>query len=286
MNPGSPPYSAMWARTHATARLQSTMCSGHVARGLRPVVDGDGHPASPGQLVQQGQALLALVADHPGPAVDVDKHGRSRGRVDAPADDVEAMRPRPVTRRSRCCAPPAPSGPGGATGTRGAGSATWCRRRARGDRPRPQAGRGISSSAAEKDAPGAVDTRAWTHEPGPGDGVDPERHPARPGPERALERERHGGGDLPHDVPHRHLGGVPAGEEARHRQDGGAAGRKAFDHQQGAHEADGQVDPRPCHGTILAHGGKMAHAGHGGRPQGVGGRERTDERGRGRPWNS
>ena len=34
MKPGSPPYSAMWSRTQATARLQSTIWAGQVARGL------------------------------------------------------------------------------------------------------------------------------------------------------------------------------------------------------------------------------------------------------------
>src|SRR6202030_813161 len=65
--------------------------------GAEAVVDRDSHPAPPGELVQEGQALLALVTDDPRAPMDVDEDGRARRWIDAAPDDVEAMGAQTVT---------------------------------------------------------------------------------------------------------------------------------------------------------------------------------------------
>ena len=96
-----------------------------VARG-EAVVDRDAHPALGGQVVHQREALLVLVADRPGAAVDLQQHRRAAvGHARRPACRRRAGRGG-RGRCRRCCArrgPPCPSsGTGrraGATGPRG-----------------------------------------------------------------------------------------------------------------------------------------------------------------------
>src|SRR5665213_1062613 len=55
------------------------------------VIDGDGHPAPAGQLVEEREPLLPLVTDDPRPAVDVDENGSGGGGIGPTADDVEPV---------------------------------------------------------------------------------------------------------------------------------------------------------------------------------------------------
>ena len=59
--------------------------------GAQPVVDRDAHPAPGHQLEHHRLALLALVADDPGPAVDVHHDRRLGGWGQAGPVDVETM---------------------------------------------------------------------------------------------------------------------------------------------------------------------------------------------------
>ena len=52
-------------------RLEVDQVVGEGRAGAEPVVDVEAHPAVRRQVAQQRDALLALVADDPGPAVDL-----------------------------------------------------------------------------------------------------------------------------------------------------------------------------------------------------------------------
>ena len=78
---GSPPCSSACSRHQAMARLQSIRCSGQRDRGREPVVGVDADPAVGGQVVDQRQALLALVADDPAAAVDLEDAGPPVARL-------------------------------------------------------------------------------------------------------------------------------------------------------------------------------------------------------------
>ena len=88
---GSPPYSPMCSLTQATRPLDVDDVVGPGRLGAEPVVDGDADPAAGHQLEHHRLALLALVADHPRPAVDVDHHRRLPGRREPRPVDVEAV---------------------------------------------------------------------------------------------------------------------------------------------------------------------------------------------------
>ena len=76
MKSGRRRSSAMFAFVQASARFTSTMWSGHVALRRQPVVGGDADPAPLGEVGHQRLALAFLHAHHPGPAVDLEEHGR------------------------------------------------------------------------------------------------------------------------------------------------------------------------------------------------------------------
>ena len=104
---GSTPYSSACSRIHARPRLQSTRWSGKVAAGAEPVVDVEPDPALGGQVVEQRDALLALVADHPAAAVDLQERrapGAARRDRRGRHGDVEAQVPCRRRGRTRCSA--------------------------------------------------------------------------------------------------------------------------------------------------------------------------------------
>ena len=89
---GSPPWPAMFALVHASARLTSTMWSGHVALRRQSVVGGDADPAPLGEVGHQRLGLAFLLAHRPGTAVDLEQHGRSGvGREVAALPHVELV---------------------------------------------------------------------------------------------------------------------------------------------------------------------------------------------------
>ncbi len=227
----------------------------------QPVIDGHPHPAAPGQLEEEGQTLLALVADDPGPAVDVHEHRGVLGRVGAPHDHIEAM-------GAPAVAPvvDVADGPGRPGGTR-----------QRVDEP-GEAPHGVAAAAGELDARhgrerhlllglgqhvvGPVRVHGVDEEADPGSHGDGEPQPPRPRPESAEVGEDGGGRRLPDDVPDGHLGGVPTGEEALDDEEPGPRGPEGVQDQQRPEGADGQIRPGPGHravrhGTILAEGARM-----------------------------
>ncbi len=71
---GSPPYSAMCSLIQASARLTSTMWSGHVCCGAHPVVDGDADPSAFGEAAHHRIGLWTAHADRPRAAGNLQQH--------------------------------------------------------------------------------------------------------------------------------------------------------------------------------------------------------------------
>ena len=183
--------------------------------GAQPVVDRDAHPAPGHQLEHHRLALLALVADDPGPAVDVHHDRRLGGWGQAGPVDVEAVALAAVApvvdvavvldRR--------------ATGAGWPGSpATTCPRSGRSGGRAP--GRpGCAPRPARRRPPGPP---AWPVTPSPTRPIHSAMARARPSqpaqPSRAPTQMNRAGGDhLPDDVLEGQLAGDPGQGEARRR---------------------------------------------------------------------
>ena len=152
MKPGSAPYSCACSRIQRIARFTSTMCAGNFGLRREAVVDREAHPAAAREISHQRPALLALVADHPAAAVDLDAGSGARCRARRAARcRAGCARPcrRAATRR-RARAGSA-SRPRASSGT-GAGSraCAGCRRARSRGRPRARGRRSRACAPCER----------------------------------------------------------------------------------------------------------------------------------------
>ena len=123
---GSPPNSAMCSLTQASARLTSTIASGHVARGREPVAHRHADPASLGQVTHQRVRLRLLVSGDPRAARHLQQDRCLRGsRQIVAVPDVEQVGLARRSVRDVLVMRESPPDRHRAQGTRAAGHAGW-----------------------------------------------------------------------------------------------------------------------------------------------------------------
>ena len=234
---GSPPCSSACSRHHAMAFLQSTRCSGKPDLGREPVVGVDADPTVGGQVVEQRDALLALVADHPAAAVDLQDARASVARLGAVGlGDVEpqshglAVAEGPLAERDVAdggdARRGAASGTGRSPGRAGSGDGEWS---------------GSSSMAPSASARWRLVLRGGgddAGEPSRGREQESQADPAGRLVEPTVGHQGDADDDLPEQPPRRQLDGEPGGEEARHQEQPVPAGGEGVERVEGAHDPD------------------------------------------------
>ena len=208
--------------------------------GAEPVVDGDADPAPGDQLVEHGLALLALVPDDPGAAVDVD-HDRRRGhpgREPLRTDDVEAV---PMTAVAPVVDVPGQVGRA-STDRDGPGEAPPPAPLRPGDLHRRQRRAGGGAQGLGHHGAGPLSNHGQTHQPGPTGGRQDQAEVSGPGREGAEEAEDHGARRLDHDRLDGQLPHHPPPEEAEDGERLAAHRAVGVEDQKGAQRADPEKD--------------------------------------------